>query len=57
MPWLALPFKDKHREALKKLYNVQGIPTLVIVDAEGKTLSSNARGEVMQNGAKAFADW
>jgi thiol-disulfide isomerase/thioredoxin len=57
MPWLAVPFKDKHREALKKKYGVQGIPTLVIIDAEGKTLSNNARGEVMKNGAQAFDNW
>jgi len=57
MPWLAVPFKAKEREALKKTYKVSGIPTLVIIDAEGKTLSSNARRDVMQKGAKAFDDW
>lgn len=57
MPWLAVPFKAKQRELLKKKFGVQGIPTLVIIDSEGKTLSSNARGDVMKNGAKAFDDW
>ena len=57
MPWLAVPFKDKHREALKLRFGIQGIPTLVIIDDQGNTLSSNARGEVMQNGAAAFDEW
>jgi len=57
MPWLAVPFKAKQREMLKKKFGVQGIPTLVIIDSEGKTLSNNARGDVMQNGAKAFDNW
>jgi len=57
MPWLAVPFKDKNRELLKKKFGVQGIPTLVIINSDGKTLSRNARGDVMRNGAKAFDDW
>jgi thiol-disulfide isomerase/thioredoxin len=57
MPWLAIPFGDKPINALKKKYGVAGIPTLVVVDAAGKTLSANARGAVMQDGAKAYDAW
>jgi len=45
MPWLALPFdaKDK-KEALSKKYGVQGIPTLVIVDAKtGELITKDGR--------------
>jgi len=57
MPWLAVPFKAKQREMLKMKFGVQGIPTLVIINDKGEILSKNARGEVMQKGAKAFEDW
>ena len=57
MPWLAVPFGDKPIDALKKKFGVAGIPKLVVVDSSGKTLSENARGEVAQNGAKAFDAW
>ena len=57
MPWLAVPFGDKPIDALKKKFGVSGIPKLVVIDSSGKTLSENARGEVSQNGAKAFDAW
>jgi cytochrome oxidase Cu insertion factor (SCO1/SenC/PrrC family) len=57
MPWLAIPFGEKQIDALKKKYSVAGIPMLVVVDATGKTLSDKARGEVMQDGAKAYDAW
>lgn len=57
MPWLAVPFGDKPIDALKKRFGVAGIPTLVVVDSAGKTLSAQARGQVMQDGAKAFDRW
>lgn len=57
MPWLAVPFGDKHIEALKKQFSVSGIPTLVVVDAQGKTLSTTARGEVAAKAAAAYDTW
>ena len=57
MPWLAVPFGDKHVEALKEKFAVAGIPKLVVVDAQGQTRSSEARGEVAAQGAAAYAGW
>lgn len=57
MPWKAIRFDDPQRDALKKKYGIQGIPTLVIVDSSGKTLSSNARGDVTKDGVGAFDKW
>ena len=31
MPWLAVPHGDSRKGALSKLFEVEGIPTLVIV--------------------------
>ena len=57
MPWLAVPFGDKHVQALKEKFAVAGIPKLVVVDAQGQTLSAEARGEVAAHGAAAYAGW
>ena len=57
MPWLALPFGDSHVGALKGKFGVRGIPMLVIIDAEGKLITKNGRGDVSSQGAKAFDKW
>ncbi len=57
MPWLALRYGDKHIARLKERFKVAGIPTLVIVDDKGNTISANARGDVASKGAAAFDAW
>ncbi len=57
MPWLAVPFGSPKKEALGKKYGVQGIPTLVVINAKGETVSTKARGEVSSRGAAAFDAW
>lgn len=49
-PWLALPFEDrKAKDKLSKKFKVQGIPTLVVVDKNGETVTTSARNNVMQD--------
>jgi len=49
-PWVALPFADRGRkEKLSKTFKVQGIPTFVIVDAEGNTITTDGRSAVMKD--------
>ena len=38
MGWLAVPFNAKQRNAVQKEYSVSGIPTLIILDQDGKTI-------------------
>ena len=54
-PWLALPFEDrKAKAALSKRFKVQGIPTLVVLDGEGKLVTTKGRARVSaDNGADA----
>nr|XP_054775609.1 nucleoredoxin-like [Lytechinus pictus] len=49
MPWLAFPFQDERIEELSKSLSVLGIPMLVIIDAEGKLITTEGRGSVMQD--------
>jgi nucleoredoxin len=44
MPWLAIPFDDrKRKEALSAHFEVDGIPTLVILDPQGNVVTANGR--------------
>ncbi len=57
MPWLALPFGSAKVEALSIRYNVQFIPTLIVIDSDGNTVSLGGRGDVSQKGSLAYDDW
>eukprot|EP01105_Mastigella_eilhardi_P025641 TRINITY_DN7038_c0_g1_i1.p1 TRINITY_DN7038_c0_g1~~TRINITY_DN7038_c0_g1_i1.p1 ORF type:complete len:475 (-),score=139.69 TRINITY_DN7038_c0_g1_i1:84-1508(-) len=50
MPWLAVPFADrKTKMVCSKEFDVTGIPTLVILDGEGKLITADGREEVMED--------
>jgi len=50
MPWLAIPFAERGLKAkLSKLYGVQGIPTLVFVDGNGKTITTKGREAISED--------
>ncbi|KAF6168102.1 hypothetical protein GIB67_011487 [Kingdonia uniflora] len=46
MPWLALPYEEETGKTLLKYFNVQGIPTLIIIGPDGKTLTQEGRNLV-----------
>eukprot|EP00501_MAST-03F_sp_TOSAG23-6_P001753 GSMAST32.ASY1.ANO1.1830.1 assembled CDS len=47
MPFLALPFgKRDLKNKLSKKFSVSGIPTLVFLDADGKTITTEGRGNI-----------
>jgi nucleoredoxin len=46
MPWLALPFDEKLYEALSSHFEVEGIPTLVLLSPEGKVITTKGRAAV-----------
>jgi len=58
MPWLAVPFGNKDvKAALNKKFKVQGIPSFVIVDSEGKTITTDGRSAVMEDPVGAEFPW
>jgi nucleoredoxin len=57
MKWYALAHGSDEANELKKKYEVRGIPSLVIVDADGKTITKNGRGDVSGNPSGALASW
>lgn len=55
MPWLAIPFSDKEaRDRLDELFEVRGIPHLVILDGNGKVVSDEGVEIIREYGIEAY---
>jgi hypothetical protein len=53
MPWCSLPFTSDARllkQKLASLFQISGIPTLVILDSKGNFITDAARNDVMRVG-------
>ena len=47
MPWLAVPYDQEDRiQTLKMSYGINGIPTLVVLDPQGKLITYEARKDI-----------
>ncbi|KAG8587592.1 hypothetical protein GDO81_005718 [Engystomops pustulosus] len=50
MPWLAVPYIDEARRSrLNRLYGIQGIPNLIILDPKGEVITRQGRVEVLHD--------
>jgi len=54
MPWLAIPFGDTRKGYLSRRFRVKGIPCLVAIGPDGKTVTTQARQLIESYGADAF---
>ncbi|XP_062022094.1 probable nucleoredoxin 3 [Rosa rugosa] len=54
MPWLAIPYHDKTRQDLCRIFNIKEIPALVLIGPDGKAVSTKGRALISLYGAKAF---
>ncbi|CAF3281132.1 unnamed protein product [Rotaria socialis] len=58
MPWKALRYSDRERsKKLSKKFNVDGIPTLIVLLADGNLLTENGRNDIASKGAEAVRSW
>lgn len=58
MPWLALPFQDRDRkQRLSKLFEVEGIPTVVVLDSQLHVVNKDAVEEVGRDNDGAKYPW
>uniref|UniRef100_A0A671TLT3 Thioredoxin-like fold domain-containing protein n=1 Tax=Sparus aurata TaxID=8175 RepID=A0A671TLT3_SPAAU len=58
MPWLAVPYPDEARRSrLNRLYGIQGIPTLILLDAEGHMITRQGRVEVLNDPECRLFPW
>jgi nucleoredoxin len=55
MPWFAIPFSDTEtRLRLKEVFEVRGIPHLVIFDTNGKVSCDDGVSTVMEHGVDGY---
>ncbi|GAB2276097.1 hypothetical protein Dimus_010838 [Dionaea muscipula] len=54
MPWFSIPYEDKSRHDLRRIFEIKGIPALILIGADGKIISTNGRSLVSSYGASAF---
>ncbi|KAK5620579.1 hypothetical protein CRENBAI_022125 [Crenichthys baileyi] len=58
MPWLAVPYSDEARRSrLNRLYGIQGIPTLILLDADGHVITRQGRVEVLNDPECRLFPW
>merc|ERR1711974_192620 len=57
MPWYSLSFGNKHIKPLATQFGVSGIPSLIILDKNGKEITRDGRGDVTKGLSTAFAKW
>ncbi|CAF3085156.1 unnamed protein product [Rotaria sp. Silwood2] len=58
MPWKAIPYSDRDRsKQLSEKFDVEGIPTLVVLSADGKILTGDGCDDVLSKGAEAIRLW
>ncbi|TKS80891.1 Nucleoredoxin [Collichthys lucidus] len=58
MPWLAVPYPDEARRSrLNRLYGIQGIPTLILLDTEGHMITRQGRVEVLNDPECRLFPW
>lgn len=57
MPWLAVSSQSSAPTRLVQRYNVQWVPTLILIDGSANTLSLTGREEVVEKGTAAYDDW
>ena len=57
MNWPTVKLQSDAENAIGEKYGVQSIPTLIILDQNGKTISDQGRGEVAENPEKCLEEW
>ena len=57
MGWLAIPYDAAQRKAVAKEFGVNSIPTLIILDKDGKKITDKGRGDVTTKGNEALKEW
>jgi len=57
MEWPAIPFEAPQRNGAFDRFGVRGIPALVVVDANGKLLERDGRGQIANNPADFRPRW
>ncbi|XP_005991862.1 nucleoredoxin-like protein 1 [Latimeria chalumnae] len=55
--WLFLPFEDDFKRDLECMFNVDQIPTVVVVKPDGEPITTNGVDEITSLGPTCFKNW
>ncbi|XP_043550643.1 nucleoredoxin-like protein 1 [Chiloscyllium plagiosum] len=55
--WLYLPFQDKYKRELRKMYNIKVIPSIVVLKPNGDLITRNGVAEISMMGVGCFKNW
>jgi len=57
-PWYAVPYdQTETRESLNEQFGIRGIPSLLVLDQQGKLVTKEGRADVMKLKEKAVDSW
>lgn len=57
MPWLAITPNDPRKMTITRHFNIEGIPTFIMLSPDGKVINDNARGSIMEDPDGANFPW
>ena len=58
MPWMSLPFDDPRNNSLREKFEIQGVPALIVLDAEtGFTVTATARKDLGKDVNEVYETW
>jgi nucleoredoxin len=57
MLWLAVPPDGGRVGALAQRYSIQFIPTVIVIDSDGNTITVDGRDDIVRDGAQAYDLW
>ena len=57
MPWLCLPYKDPKIKQIQDFFKINIVPTLILINPEGKVAIPNARFMIEEGNASIFENW
>jgi nucleoredoxin len=55
--WVAFPFGDDRIKKAKTQFGIQGIPSLIVLNGEGKVVDAQGRTTVMSQQEKSIDKW
>ncbi|XP_077492201.1 nucleoredoxin-like protein 2 [Amblyomma americanum] len=55
--WYGLPFDDPLQGEVEERFKVVGVPTLLVMKADGTMVCANGKKVVQERGVQAFRDW
>jgi nucleoredoxin len=57
-PWHAIPFSDEERRGqVAEHFGIQGIPAVLVFNADGKLISKDGRGQVSTHKEAVYETW